>query len=297
MRHSQDNAAHNPAARRLEELGAAVTKAVRTLLEQRHLYQGVQVHIGDLGDKPLDGHIGRQDENARAAVAATITQRWCLVDNMERRSPHFTGLRIDADVPDVKLFCERCNRIEAFNSISSLDMLARDYNKPEYIVDGEIVQLFAISFLCQSCKIVPEVFLIRREGLRLCLHGRSPMEHVEVPEVIPRNVDRFFKGAIVAKQCGHVLSGVFMLRTLIEQWVRSLGHQAPRASDAIDSYVASLPDDFRQRFPCLRDEYGALSDDIHAANGSVEVFNKPLGDVLKHFDARRLFRIVDEERS
>jgi hypothetical protein len=292
-----DNKEHSPAARRLNELGAVVTHALRELLEHKHLYQSVPVQIGNLGDRPLDGPIGRIDENARAAVAATISQPWHLVDNLERRPTFLSGLRLDADVPHVKLFCVRCNRTEAFNSISATDMLARDYMTPVHALGDKVIQVFVLSFLCQSCKTVPEVFLVRREGLRLSLEGRSPIEHVEVPNVLPKNLEKFYTGAIIAKQCGHTLSGLFMLRTLIEQWVRSLGWEEPRASDAIDSYVASLPEDFRNRFPCLRDEYKALSDDIHSATGSPEVFDRVHSAILRHFDARRVFGMIKQDFS
>jgi adenylate kinase len=74
----------------------------------------------------------------------------------------------------------------------------------------------ALSYQCQSCKGVPEVFLVRREHLKRTNAGRAPIEHVEVPKDIPKHVSRFFRGAIVAHQSGQTLAGIFLLQTLIE---------------------------------------------------------------------------------
>jgi hypothetical protein len=155
------------------------------------------------------------------------------------------------------------------------------------------VQVFAFSFLCQACKSIPEVFLVRRLGLKLTICGRAPIEHVEAPPVIPRPVQSFFKGGVLAFQSGQTLAGNFMLRTLVEQWARlATGLETETKADIVmDTYMDSLPKDFKDRFPSMRDLYGALSSDIHAALGSPDLFERAQKEIVEHFDARRLFKL------
>jgi hypothetical protein len=184
----------------------------------------------------------------------------------------------------VKLFCEACDRIEPFNLFAAQDVLATDSS-----ADEKAVQVFALQYQCQGCKGIPEVFLIRRDTVRLTLCGRAPMEHVDAPAVIPKPVKRFYVGAVVAQQSGQTLAGNFMLRTLIEQWARSATNRSDHADKVLDAYVETLPEDFRGRFPVLRETYGDLSADLHAATGAETTFEKARAEIVKHFDARRLF--------
>jgi hypothetical protein len=171
--------------------------------------------------------------------------------------------------------------------------------------DGAVVQVFALAYLCQTCKSVPEVFLIRRGNQKLTLSGRAPIEHVAVPFYIPKTVQRFYSGAVVAHQSGQTLAGNFMLRTLIEQWARfdTRAERAKRegtgepteakwkADQVLDVYAESLPSALKGKFGTLKETYGDLSADIHAAAGAPEAFDKATADINRHFDARRLFEL------
>jgi hypothetical protein len=57
------------------------------------------------------------------------------------------------------------------------------------------------------------------------LSGRAPIEHVLVPNVIPKNAAGFFKDALIAYQSGQTLAALFLLRTLIEQWLKLEGYE------------------------------------------------------------------------
>jgi hypothetical protein len=196
--------------------------------------------------------------------------------------------------PDVKLFCETCRRVEPFNSIFTADFLELGAKKVGgFKTKRGVVQIFVFSFLCQGCKIVPEVFIVRREDLKLILCGRAPIEHIEVPNVIPKQIKRFYSGAIVAHQSGQTLAGIFLLRTLIEQWAQSAAANKELPADKIiDLYLSTLPDDFKNRFPSLRTLYSELSFDIHTATGSAELFEKACNQIVEHFEARRLFKLT-----
>jgi hypothetical protein len=281
---------------RSAELADCITRALRQLLEGKHLYQHVDVTFGDWSAVSTHATNERITDLFRDKCKKAVDGPWDLADN----TGHYRKVGIDQNalrpqVPGVKLFCTNCERVEAFNPVSAEDMLGRDREKPHHELDGKTVQVLALSFLCQSCKSVPEVMLIRREGTRLTLAGRSPMEHTPVPSAIPKAAICFYRDAVIAHQCGKTLPGLFMLRTLIEQWVRSLGHNQPWASDAIEAYRGSLPDDFRSRYPCLKKEYEDLSKDIHAALGSKELFEDVRRRIDLHFNARDLFTQADPD--
>jgi len=103
---------------------------------------------------------------------------------------------------------------------------------------------------------------------------------------------RFFSGAVVAHQSGQTLAGVFLLRSLIEQWARiTTKSQAAKADEVLDAYMNSLPIDFKSRFASMYGLYGELSADIHSATGSAELFDSARCQIVEHFEARRLFKL------
>jgi hypothetical protein len=55
--------------------------------------------------------------------------------------------------------------------------------------------------------------------------------------------------------------------------------------------MSTLPTDFKTRFPSMRNLYGELSIDIHNATGSAALFEKARGQIIEHFDVRRMFRL------
>ncbi len=116
------------------------------------------------------------------------------------------------------------------------------------------------------------------------------MEYVDIPADIPRQVHKFYRGALLAYQSGETLAGNFMLRTVIEQWARhATGKESSRdAEDIMESYMASLPEDFKRNFSSMRSLYGELSNDIHGAVGSLELFEGSIVKIIEHFEARRL---------
>ena len=92
------------------------------------------------------------------------------------------------------------------------------------------------------------------------------------------------------------IPSVFLLRCLIEQYVRSyIGDFTSQRIDVlIDAYMDDLDDDFKKRFPSLREIYDKLSEKIHEGD-----LTKAAGDLYEaqkikideHFDAKRVFKI------
>jgi len=271
---------------KFEEL---ITANLKELLEKKHLYQSISVdYAGLLAD------LSKYDATMRGLLERDFLQLvetdWMVIDKADHR-PGLAGPPcIRFETPDVKLFCSTCNRIEAFNSISSTEFSQRGRFSEPSILAGKTVQVFVFSLLCQSCKVVPEVFLVRRHGLKLTNSGRSPIEHVEVHPAVPKSLHKWFRSAIVAYQSGQTLAGIFLLRTLIEQWVREITQQPDLQADRVlEAYMGLLPPGFKARFPSLSSLYGDLSDDLHRAIGSSDLFESVEADIIKHFEARRVF--------
>ncbi len=106
-------------------------------------------------------------------------------------------------------------------------------------------QLFFIAYQCQHCHSAPEGFLLRRNGWRFSLDGRSPMEVTEVPRFIPKKEQNLYRDVLVARHGGKNLAAVFYLRTFIEQFARritGIGIRDRRSGDEImDEYARILP--------------------------------------------------------
>lgn len=257
------------------------TDELKRLLETKHLYQSTT----------MDLYVGLGGEEDKLWRSQAAREKWGVRDNATRPTATKSAYEFTLDPPDVKLFCDYCRRVEAFNSISSQEATGRSELESD-IKAKEATQVFVLSFLCQSCKRVPEIFLLRREGLKLTLCGRAPIENANVPRVIPKAVREFYSGGLVAHQSGQTLAGLFLLRTLIEQWARSqVKEAAARADELMDKYMATLPDDFKGRFPSMRSLYDNISADLHNALGSGDLFDRALSEITEHFDARRLFRL------
>lgn len=188
------------------------------------------------------------------------------------------------------MYCRTCGRTEPFNPSTATDTVRHvlEANRP---LSRDPLQVYAWGFICQGCKGPPEVVLIRRDGLKLTLSGRAPIEHVDVPKVIPKDVSQYYSGAIVAHQSGQTLAGLFMLRTCVEQWVRKGRPTEERTEVSMERYQESLPNDFKARFPSLPKIYTDLSTPLHSAAADVELFEKARREIVEHFDARRVFKL------
>jgi hypothetical protein len=250
-----------------------IRDTLRTLLEEKHLYQSTTLDLR--GVVPImEANLNPLRASMDQLRKAT-TRPWFFKDPLVSKS--VSDERLTVTPPDLKLFCGRCNRIEAFNLVSVEDFLERPA-EARFVVNSETAQALVLSYRCQSCKGVPEVFLVARQGFRLTNTGRAPIEHVDVPAAIPKDMRRFYGGAIVAHQSGQTLAGIFLLRTLIEQWARQSTEANGFADEALDAYMAALPEDFKSRFPSLRTLYSDISVDLHNATGSIELFDTARAD-------------------
>jgi hypothetical protein len=119
------------------------------------------------------------------------------------------------------------------------------------------------------------------------------------PKELPKETARYFSSAHIAHNAGQTLAGIFLLRTFVEQYWRSLPEvkkvtdkRSKVTGDEMgDAYQNPLPVDFKQRFPSLKDIYNKLSEAMHAANEDAALFDDCSAKIVEHFDARRLFKL------
>jgi hypothetical protein len=275
---------------------AEISDRLKQLLETKHLYQSILVDFEPI-IRGIDD-IGLSMRRVSELEVATRVIRLPWVPVFTRPTPGIPGQpKTDASFeffcPDVKLFCERCQRVEAYNPRSAQEVFTQNQvsfpgsGKPE-----QTVQVFVLSYVCQSCKGVPEVFLVRREGPTFILVGRAPMEAIEVPPFIPADVRKFYANALVAFHCGQFLAANTLLQTVIEQWTRKFagaGIGTPR--EILEQYVGELPRTFGEQFPTLKETYDSLQADVVGARGSSDVFEVAVEELQIHFDARRLMKL------
>jgi hypothetical protein len=281
-----------------------IEQGFQELLNNKHLYQSLRIDFFD-GETIFD--LVQDDLNELLVSAPKLIRpvfdqlfplvanaRWSIFTSRGRLASYLGGgsnLKYEGSISftpkTIRNYCRHCESIEPYNFINGGDIISD--------INSEIsdIQIFVLSYECQGCKNIPEVFLVRREGMKIILSGRSPMEQVIVPRFIPKKQSEYISNAIVAFDSGQILSGIFQLRTFLEQYVRSKSSDSN--TEDIESlfkeYSLTLPEDFKKRFPSLREIYNTLSDCIHLADSNEDVFKKSRDDIYKHFDAKRVHEI------
>jgi hypothetical protein len=285
---------------------ASIETGLKVLLETKHLYQNVKIELPDNGivrqkaNEVIRGAKQFQDaEDPLGFYDVSLSKiEWKIQNPHEHRyaiPDSFSGIMnvsIFFVPPTVKLFCRTCKRLEAYNFLYGNDILS-EYTKAIELSELENQQVFSLTYQCQSCKSLPEVFMVRRNGMKLVQSGRTPMEEIEVPSFLPKEQKKYFSDAIVAFNSGQILAGNFLLRTFVEQYIR--GQSLTPNSQSMDllfsEYGEKLPDDFKKRFPSLQSVYDRLSNDLHLATASEDTFNESRAEIEKHFRARQVYEL------
>lgn len=300
---------------------ANITAAFRELLSTKHLYQSVTIDdafiagvasakhamaLRRMASMIGGGSSGSPTQAQYEAEGKKLFQKtWVPKDAAPEFEPGVprslagVGAVLDAvefSLPTINTVCTTpsCSGRPPFNPQPAA-------RKHEVARDWDSHQWFFLSYECQNCKREPIRFLVRRSGLKLTLSGRDPIETVDVPKVIPKSVAKFFSGAVVAHQCGETLSGLFMLRVCIEQYWKSVpavaaavkGKAKPTGDELGAAYKSTLPEDFKVRFPTLAETYDAVSGSLHAADANPVAFEAARANIVKHFEAKRLFELTD----
>jgi hypothetical protein len=296
------------------EVGKAVSKALQSLLCEKHLYQCVNVDKDALmalskltdDEKIVEGFKGKGPVAILDPVAwinTSLEIPWILPGCNIKGS--FADI-LFIPLPSINTFCSTCKSRQPFKFVEDMSASVVRVEKDEYFNQD---QTYHLSYECQQCQVTekrqaPYVrFLVRRDKLKLRLCGRDPIEIVPAPKELPEPHSQFFGMATMAYNTGQTLAGIFLLRTFIEQYWRSL----PAVQDAVkamlkenvrptgdeqgNAYNETLPVFFRGSVPSLSGVYGSLSAAMHEAKADPAVFEDCLDRVLQHFEARKAHRL------
>jgi len=276
---------------------------LKSLLETKHLYQkvevnipqirasmresinaGILVHIDQAIDvwenRPLEALMTRTTENISVGNAITQVLKPTLL------------------VTNIKLFCTHCGDSEVFYPVWARDVTSECHDPRGNVMPRlNQFQLFFLALQCQNCHRDPEGVLVRRDGYRLYLEGRSPIEHVDLSKYIPKKEAHFFSDAVVAYNAGKKLAGLFYLRTFLEQYAKRITGIDGRATgeELMEAYTATLPLAHRDHMPSFREWYEKLSEALHDAREDDVLFENAKSEIDRHFDIRRVFKIPEVE--
>ncbi|HEX3856171.1 MAG TPA: hypothetical protein VHY30_02610 [Verrucomicrobiae bacterium] len=286
-------------------LEEAIQLAFKQLLSEKHLYQYVEVDIGFIStvaetvQKGMGAAILSSDrtvkrttlDDAKKYCVEQTAVIWCPSRAITNTINFQSGLApILFELPTINTFCNHCDGSPPFNPVAENSFLAHEARQDK---------IYLLGYQCQQCKGQPIYFLVCREGLKLRLAGRYPLEVLPTPKVLPKSVSKYYGNAMIAHHAGQTLAGLFLLRVFIEQFwrivpaVKELVALQPKATgdEQGDAYQSKLPQDFNSRFPSLKDIYGKLSAAIHSADENAALFDDSCVKIEKHFEARRLFEI------
>jgi hypothetical protein len=279
------------------------SEELKNLLENKHLYQGVNFNPSE----DLKQQLAKQLDHHKRAIHAwsvielpkipfTLVQpQVSSVLNATQPTP-----QLPLTLPHPSLYCCKCKRKEAFAPVWYTDVsseirqkLATGLSKQIQPPDG--FQMFFLVYQCQRCLGRLEGFLIRRETWSFGLHGRSPIELVEIPAYIPEKESWLYRDAVVAFNSGKILAGLFYLRTFIEQFARRVIGAAGKSTgdELFDEYYKTLPAPMKDHMPSLREWYDKLSGALHSANGDSGLFQTAKDEIERHFDFRRIYKMPE----
>ncbi len=287
------------------ELNTELASSFKLLVESKHLYQSVVIDPKPIIEKmklrllkdhaPIfSGIVGE----SYASETILITDRTLYIVN--RSGPKELPLQIV--VTNSELFCSICKNVEPFKPIWFQDT-TNEMRKLNRRPDGEDApvklnndsQIFIVQFQCQKCLRQLNAFLILRDGWKLSIHGRSPIEKVAVPSFIPKPESKWYRDAVIAMKTGRTLAAIYFLRTFVEQFARRVTKINDKRSgdEILTEYGSTIPDPPRGSMPSLKEWYGKLSEAIHAANEDGEMLKSAFEEIDRHFDFRRLYKITD----
>jgi hypothetical protein len=283
---------------------ARASESLKSLIETKHLYQKVIVPYDEIVSEARNALVpGHQQEFYR--LLKSIQQRFSIADQNLRavgrgNSSHSVFQLI---IGNVKLFCQKCKRREAFQPVwwtdAANELRTQSLVSQRGLEIPEDIQWFHLMYQCQSCKGLPEIMLVRREKWTFFLEGRSPMENVVTENYIPKAESHWFRDALIAFNAGKTLAALFYLRTFIEQFARRQTQLDGRTTGTtiMSKYIQLLPDKHRDSMPSLGEWYDKLSEALHGAKEDAVLFEDARKQIEHHFDVRRVFQIAETSPS
>jgi hypothetical protein len=282
----------------------AIGRALSLLLTKKGLYQKVELDLENLRN-----HLNAQKLNSFEALTAEFSKRpWVPVsldvakENRQRAeffcgvgdSPLGTpsdGLKLAFGLPPLKLYCDLCKDEHSFSSVTAMwwDGLTDAYPK----IGLKTQQLFCLTYQCVNCKQSHTTALVNREGLRLTLAGRSKRLPIDVPKVIPKELQPIMRDAISAASENDIPAAFYHARTFLEHYMKTclkLSLSLRITGDELGAmYNASLDNRMTSGMPSLPALYASSSENMHSRTGSEDDFAKLLEAIEGHLNAKELF--------
>jgi len=254
-----------------------VVNALQTLLSEKHLYQKIDIDY-DKGD------------GSRYHI---VEGEWDALTSGNAGSFSTNNRNFSFYAPNIKTYCHKCKSRETFQAVN---VKARGSSFDPNSTYCFTTQTFLFTYDCQTCSDETFVdFIVSRKDFKLQLCGRNPIEQIQAPNFIPKDYRKYYSKAVMNYHAGHPLEGIFMLRPLIEQYLRGLNMKNegdPRSGEELGkAYNKLLPNSVTDAFPCFTELYGKLSEDIHSASGDESLFEEVREDIERHFDALRLYKL------
>jgi hypothetical protein len=196
-------------------------------------------------------------------------------------------------IPTIRMACNFCDGVRLAHNSGFRDEKTLVYGVVVGNDKGQLCQVFTFPFQCQNCpkgQGEPIFYLVRREGLKFTITGRSHFAEVDIPKSFPKEESRYFRGAIIGHTAGQTLAALFLLRVFVEQYMRRVTRTTDRirGEELVDKYSLLLPADFPPKFNSLKRVYEELSERLHSADASAEQFDSSRKDIEDHFDMLKL---------
>src|SRR5262249_37313620 len=162
-----------------------------------HLYQHVEVDIDSLfaNVRSIDFFKPMRDEIRRSILEAPWIPSHQKYDGPDESE----ALRMPE--ANIKTFCDSCEGTYPFNP---------HYQPGTTISSSDSVQLFCMKLQCQNCKKGDVKLFIKRDGARMTLVGRDPIEQILTPKYIPKSLASYYSSAVLAFNCNQILPALFM---------------------------------------------------------------------------------------
>ncbi|MSU56690.1 MAG: hypothetical protein EXS35_00645 [Pedosphaera sp.] len=314
----------------VEFLSRNIIAGLKELLETKHLYQSVTIPTQDL-DEIIRTGVEEHKKEVRLAgpttnysnpeeagqtlsellhknVTRLLASHWDFdseTNSYPGARPVSTGYNQGLpplQMPSVRVSCDNALCKGSAQPHNSGYIGLRE-GLGVYSVDnnGPALQIFSFPFQCQNCKGEPLIFLVKRDGQKLTLVGRSRITEVSVPHFIPDAQQKFYRNAIIADQTSFTLAAALYLRTVVEQHFYQTVPAAeiqsirgiPTGDELADLYAKTLPKNFPESFPSLKKAYSDLSAIVHSGkenDQSKKSFTLIRAAVDGHFKAVQLFK-------
>ncbi len=279
-----------------EALSALFTK--KGLFQKTELsFDGMENYLKTIGKANIDSF--KKEFSKRPWVPVTPD----LPKDNHMRSEFFCGIadsplntpndemKLTFPLPSIKMHCSKCKDDHTFSSIGVLwaDGFMEHYPK----LSEKTEQLFNFSYNCGVCKDNFVGFLVKRDGGRLTLCGRTERLHVNVPKGVPKKLRGIVSDAIGAANENDIFAGFYHLRTFCEHYMKQcIGmpiSEKITGDELSNRYNASLDSRMASGLPAISIIYELASKLMHERAGGREEFDSLLNDIDGHLSAKKLF--------